>query len=83
MKSKMTIFIAAIFVLAVFSFGLIVIPTKIGQVKAQGMMGNFSNRPSNQMVEMMRGGDRNQMIQIMRNHHGTNWQEHCNTMMQD
>ena len=83
MKGKITMFIATIFVLTVFAFGLTVIPTRIGQVEAQGMMGNNSFRHNNSMGDMMRGEDRNQTVEMMRNHHGTNWKEHCNKMMQE
>lgn len=35
------------------------------------------------MGEMMRSEDRDEMINMMRQHHGDNWQEHCQNMMNE
>lgn len=64
-----------------FAFGLFVLASQANQAYAHDVRGSGTHMVG--MGNNMHGGNRGQMIEMMKQHHGENWQEGCNKMMQE
>lgn len=55
---------------------------KISQVHAQEMAYNSVDSHINHMTQMMDSSDKQKMIDMMKEHHGANWQQECSKMFE-
>lgn len=87
---RLSVFIVGVILTVIFvGFGIFLATSKVNKAYAYAnsrRTQRFSTSHTGGMMRTgntMRGEDRQEMINMMRNHHGENWQDHHNNMMKE
>lgn len=72
--------VGSLLILPIVGIGIVAGATKISQVHAQEIAYNAPASHMGHMAKMMDTDDKKQMLEMMKKHHGANWQQECNTM---
>lgn len=89
MKRLSVFIVGGIFTVVFVGFGIFLVTSKVNKVYADSnprRMQRLSSKHTGGIMgmgNMMRGEDRQEMINMMRDHHGENWQDHHNNKMKE
>lgn len=72
--------VGSLLILPIVGVGVVAGVTKISQVHAQEIAYNVPASHLSHMANMMDSDSKKQMIEMMKKHHGAEWQKECNTM---
>lgn len=82
MENKILSFIAgSVLLVPILGVGLVAGVSKVSQVHAQELAVNAPSTHFNHMASMMGGKGTDDMVHMMKEHHGRNWVKECNSMM--
>lgn len=74
--------VGSLLILPLIGIGLVAGATKVSQVHAQEITNNAPVTHLSHMAQMMNSNDKNQMITMMKTHHGKDWKKECSRMME-